>query len=107
MRDFHRGIFVSLTTEHKSYVMRKYLLTFGMLALLLSCDNDDDNISIDNREEALFGQWEYEAIRSNTAVDINGDGTVNVDCESNTSLNCASCDDFYHLESRCSVGMRV
>jgi len=79
MRDIHRGIFVSLTTEHKSYVMRKYLLTFGMLAILVSCDKDDDNISIDNREEALFGQWEYEAIRSNTAVDINGDGTVNVD----------------------------
>ncbi|MCK0192898.1 hypothetical protein [Arenibacter sp. F20364] len=59
--------------------MRKYLLTFGMLAVLLSCDKDDDNIGIDNREEALFGQWEYEAIRSNTAVDINGDGTVNVD----------------------------
>ena len=79
MRDIHKGIFVSLTTEHKSYVMRKYLLTFGMLAILWSCDKDDDNVGMDNRREALFGQWEYEAIRSNTAVDINGDGTVNVD----------------------------
>tara|TARA_A100000171_G_C2139335_1_gene153395 strand:+ start:7874 stop:8356 length:483 start_codon:yes stop_codon:yes gene_type:complete len=59
--------------------MRKYLLTFGMLALLLSCDNDDDVVNPENRRETLFGQWEYEAIRSNTAVDINGDGTVNVD----------------------------
>jgi len=59
--------------------MRKYLLIFGMLAVVSSCDKDDDNVSLDNREESLFGQWEYEDIMSDTAVDINGDGTVNID----------------------------
>lgn len=44
---------------------------------LLSCSSDD--ISLDGRNEALFGQWEYQAIESDTAVDINGDGTVNID----------------------------
>lgn len=58
--------------------MRKQTLTIGIFLLLFSCSNGDD-ISIDDRNEALFGQWEYEAIESNTAVDINGDGTVNID----------------------------
>ena len=60
--------------------MRKHLLIFGLLlGLVASCDKDDDNVSIEDRSEALFGQWEFEAIMSNTAVDINGDGTVNID----------------------------
>lgn len=45
----------------------------------ISCNNDDDGISSEDRREAIFGQWEYEAIMSNTAVDINDDGTVNID----------------------------
>ncbi|WP_318312863.1 hypothetical protein [Flagellimonas crocea] len=59
--------------------MGKHLLIFGMIMGLLSCSNDDDGVSLDDRNEALFGQWEYEAIESDTAVDINGDGTVNID----------------------------
>ena len=47
--------------------------------LIYSCNNDDNNVSETDRAEALFGQWEYEAINSNIAVDINGDGTVNDD----------------------------
>ncbi|RPG32208.1 MAG: hypothetical protein CBB72_011135 [Muricauda sp. TMED12] len=58
--------------------MRKYILTLVIVLVLFSCSKDDD-ISIDDRNEALFGQWEYEAIDSNTAVDVNGDGTVNID----------------------------
>ena len=58
--------------------MRKYLLVVGTLSILSSCNNDED-ISVEDRNEALFGQWEYEAIDSDTAVDINGDGTVNID----------------------------
>lgn len=46
--------------------------------VISSCSKDDD-VSINDRKEALFGQWEYEAIDSDTAVDINGDGTVNID----------------------------
>ena len=59
--------------------MGKYFVPFLALAILSSCDKDDDNVGVDNRREALFGQWEYEAIESDTAVDINGDGTVNID----------------------------
>ena len=59
--------------------MGKHLLIFGMVLGLLSCSNDDDGVSLGDRNEALFGQWEYEAIESDTAVDINGDGTVNID----------------------------
>ncbi|MER3373822.1 MAG: hypothetical protein RIM83_04220 [Allomuricauda sp.] len=58
--------------------MRKYLLEVGIILVLFSCSKGDD-ISIEDRDEALFGQWEYEAIDSDTAVDINGDGTVNID----------------------------
>ncbi len=43
-----------------------------------ACNNDDD-VSLGDRNQALFGQWEYTAIMSDTAVDINGDGTVNID----------------------------
>lgn len=58
---------------------QNWLLSLLIVALLSSCRDDDDTVSLDNRTEALFGQWEYEAIDSDTAVDINGDGTVNVD----------------------------
>ncbi|MEW2923147.1 hypothetical protein AB1A65_16880 [Muricauda sp. ANG21] len=58
--------------------MRKYSLLIEIILVLFSCGNEGD-ISFKDREEALFGQWEYEAIESNTAVDINGDGTVNID----------------------------
>jgi hypothetical protein len=58
--------------------MQKHSLIIGIILIQFSCIKDDD-ISIEDRKEALFGQWEYEAIMSNTAVDINGDGTVNKD----------------------------
>jgi hypothetical protein len=46
--------------------------------MLFSCNNEDD-VSNKDRSEALFGQWEYEGIDSDNAIDINGDGTVNID----------------------------
>lgn len=45
--------------------------------LFLSCNNDD--VSNSDRGEALLGQWEYQAIMTDRAVDINGDGTSNID----------------------------
>jgi hypothetical protein len=63
-------------------MMKNYLkpLIIALLAFaLISCDKDDDDIKGSARESSLFGQWEYVAIESNTAVDINGDGTVNID----------------------------
>mgnify|MGYP000247336850 FL=1 len=53
-------------------------LAFSMF-LFFACNSDDDSVAESDRSQALLGQWEYEAIDSNTAVDINGDGTVNVD----------------------------
>lgn len=58
---------------------QNWLFPLLIVPLLLSCSDDDDNVSLENRAGALFGQWEYEAIDSDTAVDINEDGTVNVD----------------------------
>ncbi|TXK00692.1 hypothetical protein [Flagellimonas aequoris] len=46
---------------------------------LLSCSNDDDSVSDSDRGNALLGQWEYQAIMTDGAVDVNGDGTVNID----------------------------
>lgn len=47
--------------------------------LLVCCSKDEDKVSESDRAEALLGQWKYEAIKSDKAVDINGDGTVNID----------------------------
>ncbi|RIV68983.1 hypothetical protein D2U88_17630 [Flagellimonas aequoris] len=46
---------------------------------MLSCSNDDDSVSDSDRGNALLGQWEYQAIMTDGAVDVNGDGTVNID----------------------------
>ena len=54
-------------------------ILFLLAGLLISCNKDDDTIALKDRADQLLGQWEYMAIESNTAVDINGDGTVNVD----------------------------
>ncbi|NKI27868.1 hypothetical protein HCG49_14995 [Arenibacter sp. 6A1] len=45
----------------------------------LSCSKDDANVPDSDRSKALLGQWEYQAIMTDRAVDINGDGTVNID----------------------------
>lgn len=55
-----------------------YLLVSSMV-LFFSCNNDDSSVSDSDRSQALLGQWEYQAIMTNKAVDINGDGTVNID----------------------------
>src|SRR5690606_33676860 len=79
--------------------MRKYLLAVGIVSVLSSCNNDDD-ISIEDRNEALFGQWEYEAIDSNTAVDINGDGTVNIDFYNSNEIRQCLKDNLTFFASR-------
>ncbi|UWX54332.1 hypothetical protein NYZ99_15445 [Maribacter litopenaei] len=45
---------------------------------LLSCHKNDEITGVD-RAKALLGQWEYAAITTDRAVDINGDGIVNID----------------------------
>ncbi|MCM4166598.1 hypothetical protein KCTC52924_03538 [Arenibacter antarcticus] len=49
------------------------------ILLFFSCSKDDNTISDSDRHQALLGQWEYQAIMTDRAVDINGDGTVNID----------------------------
>lgn len=69
------------------------------ILLFFSCNNDD-TISADNRNEALFGQWEYEAIVSDTAVDINGDGTVNIDLYNTNEIRQCLKDNLTFFASR-------
>lgn len=50
-----------------------------LIVLIISCNNDDVSVARLDRSQALLGQWEYTAIMTDKAVDINGDGTVNID----------------------------
>ncbi|WP_209403877.1 hypothetical protein [Pseudozobellia sp. WGM2] len=69
--------------------MKVNLLILLVLSLFLffSCNSDDDAVSIEDRNAALYGQWEYEAIMSDTAVDINGDGIVNIDLYNSNEIS--------------------
>ena len=49
------------------------------ISLLSSCNKDDDSVSASDRGQTLLGQWKYESIMTDKAVDMNGDGTVNID----------------------------
>lgn len=79
--------------------MRSFFLIVVIMPSLFSCSNDDD-IAVDYRSEALFGQWEYEAINSNTAVDINGDGTVNIDLYNTNEIRQCLKDNLTFFASR-------
>jgi len=46
---------------------------------IISCNNDDDSVSVSDRGNALLGQWKYSSIMTDRAVDINDDGEVNID----------------------------
>lgn len=71
----------------------------SLLLIIISCNNDDE-VSVDDRNEALFGQWEYEAITSDTAVDINGDGTVNIDLYNTNEIRQCLKDNLTFFASR-------
>ncbi|MGB6150558.1 MAG: hypothetical protein WBG48_01090, partial [Pricia sp.] len=70
------------------------------MLLFFSCSSDDDSVAESDRSQALFGQWEYEAIDSNTAVDINGDGTVNVDLFNTNEIRQCLKDNLTFFSSR-------
>ena len=55
------------------------LATLVLAGMLFSCNNDDDGISVGDRATAILGQWEYESIMSDRAVDLNGDNVSNID----------------------------
>lgn len=60
-----------------SYKFHFFLIVAFVLSLL-SCHKNDEITGVD-RAKALLGQWEYAAITTDRAVDINGDGIVNID----------------------------
>ena len=68
--------------------------------LFFACNSDDDSVAESDRSQALLGQWEYEAIDSNTAVDINGDGTVNVDLFNTNEIRQCLKDNLTFFSSR-------
>ena len=59
--------------------MRVKFILFPIVIIIsfLSCNNDD--VSDSDRAQALLGQWEYQAIMTDRAVDINGDNVSNID----------------------------
>lgn len=61
--------------------MKKEIFIIFLLITLLSisCKKSDDSVPLDDRSKALLGQWEYEAIMTDRAVDLNGDNTSNID----------------------------
>lgn len=60
--------------------MGKYLfVSAALIGLRSSCNKSDDSIKPEDRTGALFGQWEYTGIMSDRAVDIDGNGTSNID----------------------------
>ena len=79
---------------------KNLLMPLLSLALLISCSDDNGTVALDKRVETLFGQWEYEAIDSNTAVDINGDGTVNVDLFNTNEIRQCIKDNLTFFSSR-------
>jgi len=60
--------------------MKRFLFALVLVVqiIALSC-NTDDEIAVSDRNKALLGQWEYEAIITDRAVDLNGDNTSNID----------------------------
>ncbi len=58
---------------------RLLFLPLAITLLVISCNKDDDEVSIADRNRALLGQWEYEGIMTDRAVDLNGDNTSNID----------------------------
>lgn len=77
-----------------------YSIILASVVSLSSSCNNDDNVSMDDRNEALFGQWEYEAIMSDTAVDVNGDGTVNIDLYNTSEIRQCLKDNLTFFASR-------
>lgn len=60
-------------------ILKTRFLLIPILFICAACNKDDVKVIESDRAETLLGQWKYEAITSDKAVDINGDGTVNVD----------------------------
>ena len=60
-------------------ILKSRFFLIPILLIFAACGKDDDKVMDSDRAETLLGQWKYEAITSDKAVDINRDGTVNID----------------------------
>lgn len=60
-------------------ILKSKSFLIPILLIFAACGKDDDKVMDSDRAETLLGQWKYEAITSDRAVDVNGDGTVNID----------------------------
>ena len=60
---------------------------------MISCSKDKDDVAVSDRAEALLGQWEYESIMTDHAVDINGDGISNIDLFNTQEIKQCKKDD--------------
>tara|TARA_R110000744_G_scaffold226504_3_gene344830 strand:- start:131 stop:613 length:483 start_codon:yes stop_codon:yes gene_type:complete len=59
--------------------MKNYFTTVVLIFFILSSCNNDDGVAVSDRNKALLGQWEYTAITTDRAVDLNGDNVSNID----------------------------
>ncbi len=61
--------------------MKSRIYNWVLLSLLIfaSCNKNEDEVPLSDRNKALLGQWEYHSMMTDRAVDINGDGVVNID----------------------------
>ncbi len=83
-------------------------IIFSLITLLcISCKKSDDSIPLADRSKALLGQWEYTAIMTDRAVDINGDGTVNIDLFNTQEIRQCIKDNLTFFTEMGSVGKGV
>ncbi len=77
------GLFIisAVITHSKPLCMQiKYcIFLLPFLFLFVSCSSDDSSLPDSDRSAALLGQWEFTAIMTDRAVDVNGDGISNID----------------------------
>ena len=75
------------------------ILLVGIVLGFSSCKKNDD-VSESERAETLLGQWEYQSIMTDRAVDINGDGTVNIDLFNTQEIRQCIKDNFTFFTAR-------
>lgn len=57
--------------------MKKAVLLFLLIIASSSCSDDD--FAVENRDEAIKGQWSFRSITLTPAIDLNNDGVPNTD----------------------------
>lgn len=78
----------------------QFLFLIFVSSWLCSCNKDDDDVSVSDRGAALLGQWQYAAITTDRAVDINGDGTSNIDLFNTQEIKQCLKDDLTFFAER-------